>query len=55
MCQVSGYCGMPTLKLRPKSMSMHGRQYVQVGGEGGGKAGAGEGLAGGGGLQHRKQ
>lgn len=29
MCQVSGYCGMPTLKLRPKSMSMHGRQYVQ--------------------------
>ncbi len=43
MCQISGYCGMPTLKLRPKSMSMHGRQYVQVGGGGRGWVGRGQG------------
>lgn len=28
MCTVSGYQGMPSLKIRPKSLSRHGRQYV---------------------------
>lgn len=30
VCQLSGYAGMPPLKIRPKTMSMHGRQYIQV-------------------------
>lgn len=25
---MSGYCGMPSLKIRPKTLSRHGRQYV---------------------------
>ncbi|KAG2436946.1 hypothetical protein HXX76_006463 [Chlamydomonas incerta] len=29
VCQISGYCGMPPLKIRPKTMSTHGRQYIQ--------------------------
>ncbi|KAG2494889.1 hypothetical protein HYH03_007127 [Edaphochlamys debaryana] len=29
ICHVSGYRGMPAIKIRPKTASMHGRQYVQ--------------------------
>ncbi|KXZ45208.1 hypothetical protein GPECTOR_57g498 [Gonium pectorale] len=29
VCHVSGYRGMPALKIRPKTMSAHGRQYIQ--------------------------
>eukprot|EP00899_Mesostigma_viride_P003156 jgi/Mesvir1/12841/Mv05873-RA.1 len=29
LCQVSGYHGMPSFAVRPKSVSMHGRQYIQ--------------------------
>jgi hypothetical protein len=28
VCTVSGYQGMPSLKIRPKSISRHGRQFV---------------------------
>ena len=28
LCTVSGYNGMPGLKIRPKALSRHGRQYV---------------------------
>lgn len=28
VCTVSGYGGMPSLKIRPKALSRHGRQYV---------------------------
>ncbi len=28
ICTVSGYGGMPSLKIRPKALSRHGRQYV---------------------------
>lgn len=27
-CSVSGYSGMPSLEIRPKALSRHGRQYV---------------------------
>lgn len=28
VCTVSGYQGMPSLKIRPKAISRHGRQFV---------------------------
>lgn len=32
MCTVSGYAGMPSLKIRPKGVSRHGRQYANEAG-----------------------
>ncbi|KAL3698597.1 hypothetical protein R1sor_012673 [Riccia sorocarpa] len=29
VCHVTGYHGMPSFKVRPKTMSIHGRQYIQ--------------------------
>jgi hypothetical protein len=29
MCDVSGSHGFPSFKIRPKAMSMHGRQYIK--------------------------
>lgn len=33
LCDVTGYLGMPSFRVRPKSMSFHGRQYIKVGDE----------------------
>jgi hypothetical protein len=30
ICRVFGYNGMPSFKIRPKTLSRHGRQYIQV-------------------------
>jgi hypothetical protein len=32
VCMVTGYGGMPSLKIRPKSVSRHGRQNVYMAG-----------------------
>ncbi|KAK9792454.1 hypothetical protein WJX73_002275 [Symbiochloris irregularis] len=29
VCRVAGYNGMPPLKIRPKALSRHGKQYIQ--------------------------
>lgn len=29
VCHITGYCGMPNMKIRPKTLSRHGRQYAQ--------------------------
>lgn len=31
ICDVTGYHGMPSLHIRPKAMSFHGRQFVKLG------------------------
>lgn len=33
LCEVTGWNGMPGLKIRPKALSRHGRQYVYKGWE----------------------